>query len=119
MIVAQVAGSKTWKVYGFERRAPLLTDTFDQANFIPHKDGRPYELTAGSVLYVPRGMVHEASANEQPSFHITIGLFPPLWIDLFTIIFVIWKPMKGFGARRSGALSPVRIAALPNKNLRV
>lgn len=83
VIVVQIAGSKTWKVYDFEKRAPLLTNTFDQASFTLPKNGRPYELKAGSVLYVPRGMVHEASANSEPSLHITVGLFPPLWTDLF------------------------------------
>ena len=81
--IVQLSGTKTWKVYGFERQAPLLTDTFDQASFSPHLNGQEYSLTPGARLYIPRGMVHEASSNAAPSLHVTIGLFPPLWVDLF------------------------------------
>lgn len=83
VIICQLSGSKAWSVFGFEREAPLLKDFFDQAAFSTHQNGRPYDLLPGGLLYIPRGMVHSAAADAEPSLHLTIGLFPPLWIDLF------------------------------------
>jgi hypothetical protein len=34
-------------------------------------------LNAGDVLYVPRGRVHAAEANAEPSIHLTVGIHAP------------------------------------------
>ena len=57
VLVLQIAGRKSWKVY---------------------EDGNVTDvpLTPGDVLYLPRGTPHEASTEEEPSVHLTIGIYP-------------------------------------------
>lgn len=49
--------------------------------------GRPsslsIRLSAGDVLYVPRGWIHEAqSGPETSSWHLTLGIHPATWYDV-------------------------------------
>ena len=40
------------------------------------------ELAAGDLLYVPRGMVHQARALGEATVHLTFGLFFPTWHEV-------------------------------------
>jgi ribosomal protein L16 Arg81 hydroxylase len=84
VLVLQVAGQKRWRLYDFPKRYPLLTDTFDTVEYVPTACSHDITLGPGDLLYVPRGMAHDATANKgSKSVHITIGLFPPMWRDIF------------------------------------
>jgi hypothetical protein len=41
-------------------------------------------LSAGDVLYVPRGHFHEVVASDLPSVHISVTLIPTRWVTLLT-----------------------------------
>ncbi|MEI6882215.1 MAG: cupin domain-containing protein [Bacteroidota bacterium] len=83
VMVLQIAGCKRWRLYDFPRRFPLLNETFDTIQYRPSSPTQDIVLQPGDMLYVPRGMAHDAtSTNEGKSVHITIGLFPPMWRDL-------------------------------------
>ncbi|MBB5082285.1 cupin domain-containing protein [Nonomuraea endophytica] len=84
VLVLQVRGSKTWHVHG-------------DAGVPPHKmrrrekvvaSGLPapavLRLNAGDVLYLPRGRVHAATANAEPSIHLTVGIHAPTVLKLIT-----------------------------------
>jgi hypothetical protein len=50
--------------------------------------GRPtHELTLeqGDLLYLPRGFVHEARAEDVASAHLTVGLHVTTWLDLMAV----------------------------------
>ncbi|KAL7497826.1 hypothetical protein ACHAWT_007708 [Skeletonema menzelii] len=101
VLVVQLLGSKTWKVY---RKVPIQYPfeneqvgknglDVDPSVFAGGLcfDDKEITLSAGDVLYMPRGFVHEASThthkatisttNEsiEPSFHITLALATHDW----------------------------------------
>ena len=39
-------------------------------------------LEVGDVLYLPRGQIHAAETNSEPSAHLTVGLHPPTMLTL-------------------------------------
>ncbi|MEU1735663.1 cupin domain-containing protein [Streptosporangium sp. NPDC020145] len=84
VLVLQVQGSKTWHVH-------------DDADVPPHKMRRREKvvvsdlpapavlrLNAGDALYLPRGRVHAATANAEPSIHLTVGIHAPTVLKLVT-----------------------------------
>jgi ribosomal protein L16 Arg81 hydroxylase len=84
VFVLQVEGKKRWRLYDFMCDLPTLTQTFDTCEAGPSPIRREVVLEAGDFLYVPRGLAHDAIAeNEGSSLHVSVGLFPPLWLDLF------------------------------------
>lgn len=82
VLVLQLFGTKTWRIYNTLKESPLLEDTFTSDDF----DGSPHNeeiiMYPGDVLYVPRGLGHDARSTSEDSIHITVGLFPTSWIDL-------------------------------------
>ncbi|HWE35271.1 MAG TPA: cupin domain-containing protein [Isosphaeraceae bacterium] len=81
VFVLQLEGSKQWRLYDAPRPLPLV----DERSEVP-KDrlGPPREvsLEAGDLLYVPRGVVHEAFTSELASMHLTVGVNVYRWADL-------------------------------------
>jgi hypothetical protein len=77
VIVAQIHGTKRWSVYG-----SLIVDS---ARFALREEIDPatlpepscIELQPGDALYIPRGMVHSAQAQENSSVHLTFGIHAP------------------------------------------
>ena len=82
VFVLQVTGSKKWTVYGTPVELPLPGQDFDPA---VHERGDPtleFELDAGDVAYIPRGVVHDARSTASVSLHITAGILRYTWTDL-------------------------------------
>lgn len=83
VFVMQVYGSKRWRLYKSPMQLPLRTQ-----RYLRPKEGlgdpiADFTLRAGDLLYMPRGTVHEAVSNETASLHLTIGVQPMLWADVF------------------------------------
>jgi hypothetical protein len=82
VFVLQLAGTKAWSIH-----APVLADPLPTQ---PWKgtaaDAGPVllsvELHAGDCLYVPRGFLHSATAQEALSAHLTIGVVTTTWHDV-------------------------------------
>lgn len=82
VFVLQVVGSKHWTIYGTPVELPLRGQDFDPA---VHERGAPsmeFELEAGDVAYIPRGVVHDAWSSDDVSMHITLGVLAYTWADL-------------------------------------
>src|SRR3569833_3143837 len=62
VLILQIAGSKSWRVY------------------VP--DAEEFELRSGDLLYIPRGMFHDARSCEEDSIHVTLGLKPVYAFEL-------------------------------------
>jgi hypothetical protein len=83
VFILQIAGYKGWQVYDFTVEYPL----FRQKG---HHKSPPEELRLGctlgpgDVLYIPRGHWHEATAQVEPSMHLTVGLYARTGIDFLT-----------------------------------
>ena len=82
VFVMQIVGCKDWKIYGTPVELPLSGQEFDST---VHELGVPaleFVLEAGDVVYIPRGVVHEARSGEEVSLHITAGILAKTWTDL-------------------------------------
>ena len=78
----QVHGKKAWKIYKAE--PPLANHPSGdlQAKSLG-KAFMEIEMSPGDVLYLPRGVVHEAQALEESSTHLTISFLQKWsWADL-------------------------------------
>jgi ribosomal protein L16 Arg81 hydroxylase len=82
VFVLQVVNSKQWTTYGTPVALPLRGQDFDSS---VHERGAPtssFELDAGDIAYIPRGVVHDARSGENVSLHITVGVLSYTWTDL-------------------------------------
>jgi lysine-specific demethylase/histidyl-hydroxylase NO66 len=53
------------------------------------------------VLYLPRGRVHAAEANVEPSIHLTLGIHPP------SVLALVTKAIEALGYRDDRVLVPL------------
>jgi ribosomal protein L16 Arg81 hydroxylase len=82
VFVLQIAGSKAWRLYGTPVELPLRGQDFDPARHPLGPLAREFELQAGDVAYIPRGLVHDARSGNEVSLHITVGVLSYTWCDL-------------------------------------
>ncbi len=79
----QISGEKHWILYDDAHfKTPLLNSyqpTFQREQLT---GAREITLRAGDILYMPRGVPHEAYTTDKSSMHITIGIYSTQWIDL-------------------------------------
>ncbi|MQS13042.1 cupin [Streptomyces kaniharaensis] len=84
VVVVQMYGAKRWRLYGPTREAP----TFRDVESPDTPEGEPVAdivLTAGDVLYLPRGWWHAVAADQgSESLHLTFGLVTNTGADLLT-----------------------------------
>lgn len=95
VFVLQISGTKTWKLYGFEKELPTKSQRFVSAGY----NKEPLEtlqLLPGDFLYVPRGYVHDAMADDGISAHVTIGVLSYTWARLFSEVLPQLEEIKAF-----------------------
>jgi ribosomal protein L16 Arg81 hydroxylase len=81
VIVLQLAGSKRWQLYDTPV-ALALTGHGDHARQDnPGPVNEEFELRAGDTLYIPRGLVHDATSTDETSLHVTVGMLAWTWFD--------------------------------------
>jgi ribosomal protein L16 Arg81 hydroxylase len=85
VFVMQVQGSKRWRIYKETFELPLEQqqhkfepDCFEVTDVIDE-----FVLEQGDALYIPRGVMHSAAAEEGTSLHVTLGITPYSWQHLF------------------------------------
>lgn len=85
VFVLQLSGRKTWHTYGV--RNPLGAsrgvDHHHLANEVP---AERFELSAGDVLYLPRGAVHSAHTCDTGSIHLSLAVVPPRGHDVLSLV---------------------------------
>ena len=76
VLILQVQGCKTWHLYDadippheMERREAVDTAALPLSTELL--------LEVGDVLYMPRGRVHGAETDSEPSLHLTVGIHAP------------------------------------------
>jgi lysine-specific demethylase/histidyl-hydroxylase NO66 len=92
--IVQVAGSKRWRLWEPTYLKPLKSSMSEQ-HVTPFMEKDPSKLkllddlvlNAGDVLYIPRGVYHEAIALDELSLHITYSLRSVSWLDFITRAF--------------------------------
>ena len=82
VFVLQLEGAKTWRVFSPGHELPLADA---ETKVDPRLLGPPLKfatLTAGDVLYIPRGFIHDAVTARTHSVHLTVGVHQARWVDL-------------------------------------
>lgn len=82
VIVLQIAGTKEWRLYDTPVELPLTSQAFDPGQVTVGEETERFVLQPGDMLYVPRGLAHDAVATGEPSLHITTGLMCRTWADV-------------------------------------
>ncbi len=97
VILLQLYGSKKWKLYKAPVDLPLKSQSFGRLKTRPGEKLADVTLRAGDLLYIPRGVMHEAKTSDQSSLHLTLGIHPVKKIDLLNdLISVISLRDSGF-----------------------
>ena len=82
VFVLQIGGSKAWSVYDPVLEDPLPSQPWSAARGQPGEPGMTVSLAPGDVLYMPRGFLHSAQAQQGVSAHLTIGVVTSTWADV-------------------------------------
>lgn len=80
--VLQVEGSKRWRIYAGGPELPLEDQKFDPEKDEPGDVEAEFALSAGEVLYIPRGIMHAAMTTHEISLHVTLGVMAYTWSHL-------------------------------------
>ncbi|MFW5661603.1 MAG: cupin domain-containing protein [Oceanicaulis sp.] len=83
VFVLQVEGRKRWRLYGAPAGTPYRGERFTPGGYAPGDLAAELVLEPGDVIYVPRGIMHDA-VNENadgPSLHVTTGVLARTWAD--------------------------------------
>lgn len=81
VFIAQVHGRKRWRLASQPYPLPLRGQPYDKSQPEPAPD-EEFDLAPGDLLYLPRGTVHSATANESTSVHVTVGVHPVLYSEM-------------------------------------
>jgi ribosomal protein L16 Arg81 hydroxylase len=79
VFIVQCSGTKSWTVfeqYADHKLLPLPETPWEPTRYTPQGSGTTMTLSAGDVLYLPRGTMHGAACLRQASLHLTISLTP-------------------------------------------
>jgi hypothetical protein len=83
VFVLQVSGGKLWRLYETSADTPYRGERFEQSGMEPGAVAQEFRLGPGDCAYLPRGVMHDAeNIGDEPSLHITVGLFTRKWADL-------------------------------------
>ncbi len=85
VFILQVHGEKTWRLYEHGAQLPVeckpnLFKRVTEAGKLQQE----LVLRPGDLLYLPRGLVHEACTSSSASLHITLGMFPKYAFNLLS-----------------------------------
>jgi ribosomal protein L16 Arg81 hydroxylase len=119
VLVLQIAGHKHWRIYEGPTELPHRKQPFTPSGYVlPSKPLLEVTLSAGDLLYLPRGYIHTTTTSDRRSAHITIGIAVYTWIDLASEMLqaAMESPQlrralpPGFASR--GAVKPALMAEL-------
>jgi ribosomal protein L16 Arg81 hydroxylase len=90
VLVLQIEGHKEWHLY--EAKYQLPVETLIHMGDMKAKIKSPLKedevnlrevirMQQGDLLYIPRGVPHKAVSAEGASLHLTVGIYPLLWVD--------------------------------------
>lgn len=83
VIIVQCEGRKAWRLYDAPRPLPMRGERFDASVTKPGPVSAEFVLEPGDVLYVPRGLMHDALADgDDASLHVTIGFHAVRWAEV-------------------------------------
>ena len=81
VIVLQVTGKKCWSVYGMTTPNPI-SQYIGPKTELPQTPLWEGVLEDGDLLYIPRGWWHKVAQLDEPTIHLTFGIYNSTGIDL-------------------------------------
>ncbi len=84
IFILQIHGSKKWKLFDGPKELIDHSIVFEDSESFNIEE-KEIELKRGDLLYIPRGIGHSAHSTEDVSIHVSFGLFPVRWLDIFRI----------------------------------
>ncbi len=84
VFVLQIAGTKSWRIYNTPVDLPHRGQRFVAEDTPKGEVTQTFKLKPGDMVYIPRGIMHDADAQKQKgtSLHITVGALAYTWTDL-------------------------------------
>lgn len=82
VFVLQVHGVKHWLVYNTPIELPFKGQPFRRDETPKGDVTMEFDLRPGDMLYLPRGMMHDAQTLEGETCHITLGALTTSWTEL-------------------------------------
>jgi hypothetical protein len=82
VFVLQIDGTKHWRIYDTPVERPFRGQEFSPEKYKPGELTMEFDLHPGDMVYVPRGVMHDATSTTGDSCHITLGVLPTSWTDL-------------------------------------
>jgi ribosomal protein L16 Arg81 hydroxylase len=79
VFVLQIHGEKQWRLYEAAEILPVPTLPYRREELSSRTPTEEVTLKAGDLLYIPRGIVHEASSKDRTSLHLTVGILSITW----------------------------------------
>jgi ribosomal protein L16 Arg81 hydroxylase len=81
VFLLQITGSKAWRYWDSGVKVPLQDQEYGgEPGHV--EQTRDLVLTPGDSLYLPRGWIHGAIAQDDISIHATVGFHPLRWVDV-------------------------------------
>jgi hypothetical protein len=140
VLILQVQGEKLWRFWPKPEVAFANTHTPLEDQPSPTEEPCTQMLRPGNVLYVPRGIWHDAmSQGSQSSLHLTVGIVGQSWGDALRAalhlmeqedpalrqLFPMWRLAEGGisddlvqeFAKRLSALATLKVAELTSQQL--
>lgn len=75
VFILQVKGKKKWRIYKDNPlELPNKLQEFEKGKYEHGELDREFILNEGDILYIPRGIMHDADTLDELSIHITTGL---------------------------------------------
>lgn len=102
VFTVQLLGRKRWRVYKPSFEAPLYTQQskdLESKYPCPEDPLLDFVMEPGDVFYLPRGWWHHPIAVGEGTFHLSLGVFPPLAIDY--VLWAVDQVQSYVGARRA------------------
>ena len=83
VFVLQIHGKKTWKIFKDNPVSlPNKLMEFTPGKYTVGELDQTIVAEAGDLIYIPRGVMHQAETNDEMSIHVTLGMLGYTWTDL-------------------------------------
>lgn len=82
VLAVQLHGQKSWTVDSRARTTNAMPNLSQaRPDCFEFFSSTQHTTHVGEALFIPRGFLHNAMANEEESLHLVIGLLPLTWFD--------------------------------------
>jgi ribosomal protein L16 Arg81 hydroxylase len=82
VFILQVHGVKHWLLYNTPIELPFRGQPFRRDETPKGEVTQEFDMHPGDMLYLPRGVMHDAQTREGETMHITLGALQTSWTEL-------------------------------------